>query len=539
MALRTGKCILAKDIRLDREYKNILNYSESQMVTLVQSKAVYSATNCSFIREGANELKLDVAYGTAIQANYLAFQNPDYSNKWFFAFIDSVDYISNGVTKITFTVDECATWFDYWTVQPCFVIREHTNDDTVGNNTIPEGLEHGEYISNGFTRDNNMSDLGYILQATEHYNYNPDQGNTDGQTATAFGGVLNAGTAFYFPDTSAGQLDLLTCIGNYASAGKSEAITNVYVIPSVFVGNKESITAQHNWWSGMWSPEHYDVTITKQSTVDGYTPKNNKLLTKEYNFLVLDNNAGTSNTLAYEDFSTTNCVFEVVGVPTCGGSIKCVPKDYKGETRFQQEGITAGKFPVCGWVNDVYTNWLTQQSVNLNNGLISAGAGLVIGAGLVATGVGATAGAGIIGASIAGGVGAVTSNMIQKMQHPIMPQTASGNVNSGDVTTCYDMNKFYFIKMSIKAQFARQLDDFFTRFGYKTNRLKIPNQTGRTYWNFVQIADGEDIGEPTATISVPSKSMDIINNAYRKGVTIWHDHANIGNYALTNSIVSS
>ena len=120
-----------------------------------------------------------------------------------------------------------------------------------------------------------------------------------------------------------------------------------------------------------------------------------------------------------------------------------------------------------------------------------------------------------------------------------MPATAEGNINSGDVLTSARKNKFHFLRMSIKLEYAVQIDRFFDRFGYKVNLLKVPNQTGRTYWNFVQIGEGEDIGEPNATISVPTKSMDIINNAYRKGVTIWHDHANIGNYSLTNSIVSS
>ena len=31
--------------------------------------------------------------------------------------------------------------------------------------------------------------------------------------------------------------------------------------------------------------------------------------------------------------------------------------------------------------------------------------------------------------------------------------------------------------------------------------------------------------------------MDIINNVARNGVTIWHNHDNIGNYNLDNPIV--
>ena len=31
--------------------------------------------------------------------------------------------------------------------------------------------------------------------------------------------------------------------------------------------------------------------------------------------------------------------------------------------------------------------------------------------------------------------------------------------------------------------------------------------------------------------------MSEINNACRKGVTIWHNHDNVGNYSLDNSII--
>lgn len=33
--------------------------------------------------------------------------------------------------------------------------------------------------------------------------------------------------------------------------------------------------------------------------------------------------------------------------------------------------------------------------------------------------------------------------------------------------------------------------------------------------------------------------MDIINDAYKCGITIWHNHTNIGNYSLDNSIINT
>ena len=77
-----------------------------------------------------------------------------------------------------------------------------------------------------------------------------------------------------------------------------------------------------------------------------------------------------------------------------------------------------------------------------------------------------------------------------------------------------------------------------TRFGYATNKIKVPNQTGRQNWNYVEIAAGEAIGYSTGAISVPSESMNIINKAYQKGITIFHNIDNIGEFGLTNPIVT-
>ena len=46
---RTGKVLLARDIKIDKGYKNVLDYSESQIVTLLNNNLVASFSNCSFL----------------------------------------------------------------------------------------------------------------------------------------------------------------------------------------------------------------------------------------------------------------------------------------------------------------------------------------------------------------------------------------------------------------------------------------------------------------------------------------------------------
>ena len=102
-------------------------------------------------------------------------------------------------------------------------------------------------------------------------------------------------------------------------------------------------------------------------------------------------------------------------------------------------------------------------------------------------------------------------------------------MEQGFVYYCYS-----FRQMRVKTEYLRIIDDYFTRFGYAIKRIELPNITGRTYWNYVEIGSSEEIGYG----EVPSKFMETINNACRRGVTIWHNHSNLGNYSLSNTIVS-
>lgn len=554
MPARTGKCILAKDIRLDKSYTNILNYSESSMVSLVQNKAIATRTDCSFIRPDGNEIILDVPYGTAIQADYLAFQNPDYNNKWFFAFVDEVKYESNGTTRITFTIDECSTWFDYWHVQSCFVVREHANDDTIGNNLLPENLELGEYKANG---TGSKTEVGF--GGVNHYllltSYYPDGTTVIGSNVD---GIPIAGGLIGFMSWQ----QMANAIQTISGAGHMEGITGAFILPDDL--SRIEATANTYWkingtlddnlwweWKGSTSPYFIRSTIARPSTIDGYTPKNKKLLTAPFQFLLLTNHNGTATSLNYEYFNNpASCVIEAKGTICIGGSAMVYPENYKGIEKNYNEAISQGKFPTLSWSGDAYTNWLTQNAVNIGLGVV----GDVIG---LATGMQNTAQSNEMGAVKAASQGmaghftpesqagnlinfgmSIAGTVANIYQHSICPQTVRGNTNCGDVLTADRSNSVYAIKMSIRAEFARIIDDYFSRKGYATNRIKVPNQTGRTYWNYVQIANEECIGYSNQTISVPPKSMDIINNVYRKGVTIWHSHDNIGDYSLNNTIVT-
>jgi hypothetical protein len=207
----------------------------------------------------------------------------------------------------------------------------------------------------------------------------------------------------------------------------------------------------------------------------------------------------------------------------CSGRI--VPKNYKGVEYNYDESIPVAKYPTCAWASDAFTNWITKNGVDIASSVGLGLAGTVIG---VATG---GVGFAVAGLSVAGTV----ANLIGQFRKADLLPSITGGTNTGDVNfSTLATNKISIYCMRVKDEYLHIIDDYFTRFGYKINRVKVPNIIGRTYWNYVEIGASEEIGYG----DVPSKEMDIINNACRKGVTIWHNHDNVGNYNLDNTIVN-
>ena len=115
MATLQSKIILCKGINVDKNYVNVLDYKENQMLSLCESQEhlVAIANDYSFIRNRGT-ISTNFKFDDALKSNYIAFQNKDYSNKWFFAWIDEVNFIGEENTEIKYTIDAWSTWFDYW-----------------------------------------------------------------------------------------------------------------------------------------------------------------------------------------------------------------------------------------------------------------------------------------------------------------------------------------------------------------------------------------------------------------------------------------
>ena len=542
-----SKILLVKNIHIDRQYTNVLSYSEVQMLELCQANLVAQADNYSFLRP-TGSIMAGFTYSQCLQAYYIAFQNPDYSNKWFFAWIDDVIYKGDKNTEITFTVDAWSTWFDKWQKKTCFINRQHTNNDTIGLHTIPENLDVGEVIQESITEDLAYgNDLGYWIAVASNWTIKDGSSGAEAlesNKGTQFAGItvydntVFGTQLFFFHITELSSFKDLVLLLLRTNVDKHiEDVQNIFILPEVaiepskLIQHTAKVISDENTFSFYtmgydMSPEKFNTEIDKITSFSDYTPKNNKCFVYPYNYLFVSNNQGSNNIYKYEDFNTEKCVFENQFSIAIGGSGRIVPKNYKGMATNDDEALALGKYPTCAWSSDAFTNWLTQNSVNMAVSLgLTAGA-VVTTIATVGTTVPALTGAVM---SVAGNIG---NQIGQFYQASLLPNINGGQAN-GDVIWACNRNMFTFRQMRVKTEYLKIIDDYFTRFGYAVKSLAMPNITGRKYWNYVEIGASEEIGYG----EVPAKYMDTINNACRRGVTIWHNHANLGNFNLDNSII--
>ena len=313
-------------------------------------------------------------------------------------------------------------------------------------------------------------------------------------------------------------------LDNLASAGKSEAVSGIFLAPAWIVGSDSDIHV-----SPSSTPQSFAMGIPKLTTLDSYQPHNNKLLTYPYVYINMSNGQG-NNAIYHQELweanSGTNMMtFNVYGCLTPGCSIRGIPYKYKGIDNPYDEGLNLGKYPQLNWATDQYTNWLTQNGVNIAVSLGTSTIGVV--GGLATSG--ATGGLSL-GTALSGLQG-IASTLGEVYKHSLTPPQSEGNLNSGDVTTASGNNRFHYYRMSIRQEYAQIIDKYFDMFGYKVNMVKIPNKAHRSRWWYTKTIDVNIDGD------IPNNDMQKIKNCYNNGITFWRNASEIQNYSLSNGIV--
>lgn len=517
----------------------------------------YEIESCTYQRKD-DIIRFPAHIDTLLEYNYVMYQNTNYTNKWFYAFIEDMTYYSDNTTYIKIATDCFQTWQFNLNIKRSFVVREHTNNDTIGANIVHEGLETGEYV---ITESHPFSYLNDVVNAGDDV---PDEhvlviGVTRDPRYSDFPKIYGEsmrGTysgAKYFAVENASSMNNL--LRTYAKKGFIDDVISIFIAPAALV-----ITSASNWESYQWdssigyfsilpqeelamsSFRNISTTFAFPTTCDGYTPINNKLFTGEFSYIYGTNYCGSGAQYFYEFFNNAlgldhnYCQFKLRGVLTPGCSIEAAPDNYmhlhSQEYNAATFSIPAPKLPLCNWNSDQFTNWLAQNGTNRILQRVESAGSVMAGVGVAAAG--ATGGASLATATAAGlvihGVSKLADYFTQTSQHSFAPNANNGSLNNSDVNFA-NSRCFGYYCMSVSNSMARKIDRYFSTVGYKTLEMKIPNVTGRRNWNYVQTQ------AVAIESTIPQQDLQIIKNMFDNGVTFWHNPATFLDYSQNNDII--
>lgn len=524
------------------DYKHQLTFSNLQaQLSYFNSKIEKTFDNYTYIKHD-NMIKVGENIDNIINCNYLFYKNTGFTNKYYFCFVTNMEYINENCTAIYFTTDVFQTWQFDINYHPCFVEREHVNNDTIGAHTVEENLNVGEVIEESETTDSSYTnEYGYYIGIMS--GYTPTDGQSSGgknyDGISVLNNVVSGLDLFLFKITDRPSIfNVLFFLARTNDDGKINDIGNMFIIPNASIN--EARLSLHTFpykYDGVqigtctyytippasddvvFNPTTFNTTIAKRHSFTGFTPKNNKCFVYPYNYLYVSNNQGSDNIFKYEDFSTNNCVFENQLAVSIGISGRIVPKNYKNKLYDYDESITLGKYPTCGWSGDAFTNWLTANAVNIPSQIVGSTIGAVT---QIATG------------NVIGGLtniaGTIASTIGEFHKANLLPNIKGGQTQ-GDISFSANSMGFTFREMRAKTEFLQVIDNYFSMFGYKVNTVKSPNITGRNNWNYVKTTNANFTG------NIPQSDILQINNMFNNGVTFWHNPNNMYNYSSNNSIV--
>lgn len=498
-------------------------YDYFQLQTVENGALLYD--NFTYIKEN-NSLKVGININKLYNCNYLMYRNDGFSDKWFYAFITQIKYINENCTEIFFNIDVFQTWQFNFEIKPSFIIREHVEDDTIGRHTIPENLPVVEVIEEFQTSDSSLTDFNYIGILTS---WNP-------AIEQQFSGIsiynrqIFGKQVFVIPANSTNQIkDLLYFVSKTNTDGHIEDIESIFIIPAALI-NESQLTMHTGTSAGTsftfyslpytMNPESFNIAITKLHQFNDYVPKNNKCFCYPYNYLLVSNNNGSSNIYKYENFSSGSAIFSIMLALSIGISGRVIPLNYKGQNHNDDESLPLGKYPTCGWSGDAYINWLTENAINLPMNISNT----IIGS---AANLGQSASTGNISNSALSTANSIASIFNQFYQADLAPNLGSSS-NTGDVVWSSKRNGFVFHQMRAKTEYLKQIDDFFSMFGYKINLVKIPNLKSRPNWNYIETNNINLFGP------IPQDNLLELKSIFDSGVTLWHNPETFGNYNLNN-----
>ena len=149
---------LYKNVPLAPNYTDTIYFAGQGLAGQYQQAAWFNTylfkeyTHQMFQRFGRNRCRVEGNPRLFTGVNYMSFKNAkdplaETDRDWY-AFVTDVEYINENVVEIRYEIDVMQTFmFDYDLLQ-CYVERQHSETDNIGDNLLEEPISIGDYVIN-------------------------------------------------------------------------------------------------------------------------------------------------------------------------------------------------------------------------------------------------------------------------------------------------------------------------------------------------------------------------------------------------------
>lgn len=526
--------------------------------TYFSGKVSRTYNQFTYQRKERNYVAVETNAELLYNVNYMMFQNSNFSNKWFYAYVTEIEYKNHNTSWVYYEIDPFQTWLFELNFKQSFIEREHTPrynaDGTPVINTIDEGLNYGsEYKIIDDSSYKNYGDTIFILVTSKDYLHklpdglerpfpenigNVPQGffnyifpislsgykeytykNFSLMSWAEFYDKLNQDTAFVGMVVNLTLLDFVPL--NVSVDNANANITNIDNVSLYNARNDLGLTGSILYINdGAFTPSVIDCG-NKYSAFPKYAES--KLLMYPYSYTKVTDMRGNEFDIKNEHITGQDLKFSVRGsiAPQCKTAYEVV--NYKDKTNLL-DGIINNNVSSMAIIDDYTAAYLQgNQNVLMTGAAVNVVSSIasIVGNSMI----------GNIGGAVSSGVGGITDILMLNAKMKDIDNHPSNLRNQGNNYNFDFANKYTgirIIKYTVTDEYQKILTDFFKMYGYKVNRVKVPNLHTRQSWNYVKTVDC------TIVANIPQDDLNSIKQMFNKGITLWHN-TDVGNYNLSNN----
>ena len=526
------------DTPLESDYRNTLWFPNREAQTAYfLGKTIKTYENFQYIKKN-NTIVVDGEVDLLYNCNYIMYQNNNFTNKWFYAFIDRIEWASNSSVRLYVSTDVIQTWFFDITYYDSYVDRCHSDTDVAGDNIVPEdfsGTGNGGYYQVG---SQDLKPDWVTVFATTDYTGNP-------LPPTDLNGLISGAGAVRKKYDNASLTNLLN---GYVKNGTATAVTKIQQWPA---NHDATISyAKH--------PTHIDANGVS------YTPVNKKLLSgafltayaqmmgQEIEFnpeyitganingkIVVDDTSGLVGFII-TNYSNTNIasISMAVSIPESQWGYNQYKNDYNlhnaSNSIYVQRSRQNRNLNYYNKVIDTATGALdtvaNAASMLDAKGLITNPVRTIVGG--ASSTLSSFAGAvtsGFEASQYASGIDEITQDLTAISESYNAP--ATGGVAQSNIYIAGKKTALSYGFKTPPLDIVKRCDKFLTVYGYKQSEYRAINLHARASWTYIK-TNGLN-----ASGNFPDDDMNIIKRAFNNGIFFWVYTATYGNFGQNNAIV--